>query len=198
MFIISWYNSIGEDFMLSIENTTNTIIVKKSKFITNTFRVFSENEALNIIDTIKEKYKDATHNCYAYKINNVKRYSDDGEPSGTAGIPILNVLEKNNLNYSLVIVTRYFGGIKLGSNGLIRAYSKATKDSLIIKKLTKGKNIDITFDYKDEKYINSVIKKENIIESSYLERIKYNCNISNNDIDKLNNYEYVINEEIFY
>lgn len=149
--------------MLSIENNTNIIIIKKSKFIVNTFRVFSEEDALEYINEIKNKYKDATHNCYSYIIDNIKRYNDDGEPSGTAGIPILSVLEKNKLNYVLVVVTRYFGGIKLGSNGLIRAYSKVTKESLIIKELIKGKNIDIEFDYKDEKYINSIIKKEDIM-----------------------------------
>lgn len=177
--------------MLSIENNSNIIIIKKSKFIVNTFRVFSEDEALEHIHNIKDKYKDASHNCYGYIIDNKKRYSDDGEPSGTAGIPILSILEKNNLKYSLVIVTRYFGGIKLGSNGLIRAYSKSTKDSLMFKELIEGKNIEIEFDYKDEKYINNIIKKENILESSFNETITYNCNVSNEDLEKLSNYKII-------
>lgn len=174
--------------MLSIENNTNYIIIKKSKFIVNTFRVFSEKEALEHINNIKTKHKDATHNCYAYIIDNIKRFNDDGEPSGTAGMPILNVLEKNDLNYSLVIVTRYFGGIKLGANGLIRAYSKSAKESVIIKELIKGKNINITFDYKDEKYINSIIKKENILKSSFNEKITYNCNVEDINLERLSNY----------
>lgn len=184
--------------MLSIKNNTIINTIRKSKFITHTFRVFNEEEAIDVINEIKNKYKDATHNCYAYIIDNIKRYNDDGEPNGTAGLPILSVLEKNNLNYVLVIVTRYFGGIKLGSNGLIRAYSNSTKDALIIKELVKGKNIDITFDYKDESYINNIIKKEDIIESSYLEQIKYNCNIKDEDLDKLNNYEYTIIKDVFF
>lgn len=197
MSMISWYNFIG-DVMLSITNNVNQIIIRKSKFICNVFRVFTEVEALELLNEIKNKHKDATHNCYAYIIDNIKRYSDDGEPSGTAGLPILSVLEKNNLNYVLVVVTRYFGGIKLGSNGLIRAYSKSTKDSLNIEKLNEGKNIIIIFDYKDEKYINNIIKKEDIIKSSYNEQIKYNANISNEDLNKIDNYKYEIIKDIYF
>ena len=184
--------------MLSITNNVNQIIIRKSKFICSVFRVFSEVEALELLNEIKNKHKDATHNCYAYIIDYIKRYSDDGEPSGTAGLPILSVLEKNNLNYVLVVVTRYFGGIKLGSNGLIRAYSKSTKDSLNIVKLNEGKNINIIFDYKDEKYINNIIKKEDIIKSSYNEQIEYNTNISNEDLNKIDNYKYEIIKDIYF
>ncbi len=177
--------------MFSINRNTKTIILKKSKFIVNTYTVFNEEEALKIISEIKDNYKDANHNCYAYIINNIKRFSDDGEPSGTAGMPILNILEKKELNYSLVIVTRYFGGIKLGANGLIRAFSKCTLDSIITKELLEGKTIEIEFDYKDEKYINNIIKKEDILESSYNEKIKYIANVLNNDLLKLDNYKII-------
>ncbi len=177
--------------MLSINRNTNTVIIKRSKFIVNTYNVFNEIDALNIINEIKLKYKDANHNCYAYIIDNIKRFNDDGEPSGTAGMPILDILLKNNLNYVLVIVTRYFGGIKLGANGLIRSYSKCTKESLNIVELTKGKTIEIEFDYKDEKHINNIIKKEDILESSYTDKIKYIANVIDIDLEKLDNYRII-------
>ena len=101
--------------MFTIKNIENTITINKSKFITNLISVNNIDEINYNLNIIKNKYKDATHNCYAYIINNNKRFSDDNEPSGTAGLPILDCLEKNNLNYVLCIVTRYFGGIKLGA-----------------------------------------------------------------------------------
>ncbi len=177
--------------MLSIKKNTSTFLIKKSKFIVNTYNVFNEEEALNLISEIKDKYRDASHNCYAYIIDNIKRFNDDGEPSGTAGMPILNILEKKELNYSLVIVTRYFGGIKLGANGLIRAYCKCTLESINIFELFEGKTIEIEFDYKDEKYLNSIIKKEDILESFYNEKIKYVANVLNTDLVKLKNYKII-------
>lgn len=106
---------------------------EKSVFITNISYVDSEKEARNFIEHISEKYKDATHNCTAYIINEVpeiKRYDDNGEPSGTAGIPMLSVLEKNDLKNIVVVVTRYFGGKLLGKGGLVRAYSKGVSDAI--------------------------------------------------------------------
>ena len=102
--------------MFAIKNIENIIIINKSKFITNLFFVNNLDEVDYYLTSIKSKYSDATHHCYAYIINNSKRFSDDNEPSGTAGKPILDCLEKNNLNYVLCIVTRYFGGIKLGAS----------------------------------------------------------------------------------
>lgn len=175
--------------MISLNNTTKTFDIKKSKFITNTFCVFSEEEALEEIKKIKDTYKDATHNCYAYVIGNIIRFNDDNEPSGTAGKPILNVLLKNNINYGLIVVTRYFGGIKLGANGLIRAYSKCARESIELIELIEGNTIEIEFNYEDEKLINNVIKKEDIIESSYSNNIKYIANVKTSDLVKLNNYK---------
>ena len=108
-------------------NIENEFIIKKSKFITKLYFVTSEIEIKNILDENKTEYKDATHICYAYILNNVERFNDDSEPSGTAGMPILNVLKNNNLNNVLCIVIRYFGGIKLGAGGLIRAYCSSSK-----------------------------------------------------------------------
>lgn len=106
------------------------IIINKSKFIGYSSPIDSEEEAISFINDIKGKHKDATHNVYAYvygKESNIQRFSDDGEPSGTAGIPVLEVIKKEDLRNLVVVVTRYFGGRKLGGGGLIRAYTKSAK-----------------------------------------------------------------------
>ena len=114
------------------------IIINKSRFIGYASPIASEEEAISFIREIKEKHKDATHNVYGYvygKESNIQRFSDDGEPSGTAGIPVLEVIKKEELRNLVVVVTRYFGGTKLGGGGLIRAYTKSAKlaiDSSII------------------------------------------------------------------
>lgn len=107
------------------QSSQDEFIEKKSRFIGYASPVKSEEEALNFIARIKSKHWDAKHNVYAYCIRegNICRYSDDGEPSGTAGVPVLNVIQKNNLTDCAVVVTRYFGGILLGGGGLVRAYS---------------------------------------------------------------------------
>lgn len=104
---------------------TYTLEIKKSKFIAYYYEVTDVNEVNNIIDNLKINNKKARHLPYAYKISNFAKKSDDKEPSGTAGLPIYNVIEKNNLEDTLIVVVRYFGGIKLGAGGLLRAYSKA-------------------------------------------------------------------------
>lgn len=109
------------------------IIINKSRFIGHAMPIESEEDALEFIWKIKEEYRDATHNVYSYVLgenNNIQRFSDDGEPSGTAGIPVLEVIKKENLRKVVVVVTRYFGGIKLGAGGLIRAYTKGAKIAL--------------------------------------------------------------------
>jgi uncharacterized YigZ family protein len=109
------------------------INIQKSRFIAYVDRVTTEEEAQNFIANIKKKHWDATHNCSAYLIgehDQIQKANDDGEPSGTAGVPMLEVLKKKGLKDTVVVVTRYFGGIKLGAGGLIRAYSKATSEGL--------------------------------------------------------------------
>lgn len=141
----------------SIENnTTAEIVEKKSKFICNLYYIESVEEAEEIIKQVNKKYFDARHNCYAFRICTengiIERFSDDGEPSGTAGGPMLNILSSQNLSNILVIVTRYFGGILLGTGGLVKAYSGATKEALdnadIVEK-ELGKEIRIRVDYTD-------------------------------------------------
>ena len=119
--------------MKKIKDTiTNTIVIDKSKFITNLYPVESIEEIETILSTIRKKYYDATHNCYAYIFDDgkIQKCSDDGEPSKTAGFPMLDVLKKNDLTNILAITTRYFGGIKLGAGGLIRAYSSSVSSAL--------------------------------------------------------------------
>lgn len=109
------------------------IVIQKSRFITYVNRAETEKEAQEFINNIKEKHKSANHNCSAYIIgehDNIQKANDDGEPSGTAGVPILEVLKKQGLQDTVVVVTRYFGGIKLGGGGLIRAYGKATTEGI--------------------------------------------------------------------
>lgn len=111
------------------ENNT-TIVIEKSRFICYMKHIYSESEYKEYLSLIKKKHYDATHVCSAMIIDNIKRSSDDGEPSGTAGVPILNVLEKNNLNHTCALVVRYFGGIKLGAGGLIRAYTSSVVETI--------------------------------------------------------------------
>ena len=106
-------------------NVNNEYLINKSKFICYLIKVDNISDIDYNLNYLKQKYNDATHICYAYIISNIKRFNDDNEPSGTAGMPILNVLENNNLNYVLAVIIRYFGGIKLGAGGLVRAYTKS-------------------------------------------------------------------------
>lgn len=135
------------------EGGQDEIIEKKSRFIATVLPVKTEDEALTFIESIKKKYWNATHNCYAYVIgdrNQIQRCSDDGEPGGTAGKPMLDVLLGENVHDVVVVVTRYFGGTLLGTGGLVRAYSLSTKVGLAAcKVVTKifGSKISVTTDY---------------------------------------------------
>ena len=184
------YNLIG-DFMYTVSNNINhEIIINKSRFITFIIKVYNEDEVKTNLDIIKNKYKDATHYCYSYIIDNVKRFNDDGEPGGTAGMPILNVLENNNLNYALCVVVRYFGGIKLGAGGLVRAYSKSASDTLkqvTLKKLSVGKEVSITFNYDKIKFFDNLLKNVDDIEKIYDEIITYNIKLTNEEYMLLEN-----------
>lgn len=171
-------------------NAINEIIINKSRFICEIIKLNDIDNINEIINTIKTKYKDATHYCYAYIFENIKRFSDDGEPAGTAGMPILNVLESNELSNVICIVIRYFGGIKLGAGGLVRAYTKSVTnalDKVNIVDLEKGKLIQIIFDYNDLKKINHLLIDTNIINKSYDNVITYKFIISNLQYDLINN-----------
>ncbi|CAM2781404.1 YigZ family protein [Hathewaya histolytica] len=153
---------------------------KKSIFIGHVKRVNSEEEAKQFIEEIKEKYKDARHNVYAYIIGEnmgIQRYSDDGEPKGTGGIPILEVIKKNNITDTVVVVTRYFGGILLGASGLTRAYSKAAvnaiKEAGVVEKIIGAKvNIDVEYELLGK--IQYTFSQKNI----YIEDIQYSDKVT--------------------
>ena len=184
-------------FVIDKENIYE-MIIKNSKFISYIYKVNSLNDIEIIINDIKNKYKDATHICYAYKIDNLIKINDDNEPTGTAGLPILEVINKNNLNYTIIIVVRYFGGIKLGAGGLLRAYSKGASNVVKLcnlKKLIKGFDITITFGYDNLKNIDYLLKEEKIYDKKYHDKIKYSFKTSdNNIIDKIkNNKDITIN-----
>ena len=147
------------------EGKTGEIVEKKSRFIATVFSVESEDEALEIVAKMKKKYWDARHNCYAYVIgdnNQVQRFSDDGEPSQTAGKPILDVLLAEQIHNVLVVVTRYFGGTLLGTGGLVRAYSKATKmglDNSILVDKVHGTRLKIRLDYSETQKVKHIISQ---------------------------------------
>lgn len=109
-----------------------TLEIKKSKFVGYYYQVESIEEIEIILENLKKEHKKAKHFPYAYKINGQIKKSDDKEPSGTAGMPILNIIDRNNLNYTLIVIVRYFGGIKLGAGGLLRAYSNTAKECIKI------------------------------------------------------------------
>lgn len=176
------------------ENVQAEIVEKKSKFIANVFYVETSRDAEEIIKNINKKYYDARHNCYAYSVKNpnesIKRFSDDGEPSGTAGAPMLNIIEKNNISNILIIVTRYFGGILLGTGGLVRAYSEATIKAL--EKVTYAKEecgmeVSITISYSDFENLKYFCKKNNIniISTVYNNCVECIIEVNNEEKDKI-------------
>lgn len=132
---------------------SDEIIIEKSTFIGYAKPIKTEEEAVEFVNEIKKKHKDATHNVWAYTVGptmNIQRYSDDGEPQGTAGIPTLEVIKKEDLRDVVVVVTRYFGGIKLGAGGLVRAYTKGAKVGLEAAKTIEKvmyKEVKIKIDY---------------------------------------------------
>lgn len=169
-------------------NIENTIIIKNSKFITNIIKLNSYDDIKVNLNMIRNKYKDATHNCYAYIFDNLKKADDDNEPSKTAGVPMLQVLEKKELTNILVIVTRYFGGIKLGASGLVRAYANSVVEALDkteIIDLVTGYNVDIIFSYDKVKKIDYILKDITIISKVFEDNIKYNVNIDKATLEKL-------------
>ncbi len=131
--ILFWQVIILKERYLTVKNTgEGELIIKRSRFIASVSPVKTEEEAIAFINRIKQKYPDARHNVYAYIIeeNNIMRYSDDGEPAGTGGVPVLDFLRKEQLTDLAVVVTRYFGGILLGTGGLVHAYSQTAKEGV--------------------------------------------------------------------
>lgn len=202
-----------EKYYTIYSDVQSEITEKKSKFIANMYKVESVEQAEEKIKNIKKKYFDAKHHCIAYRVqdNNqiLEKFSDDGEPSGTAGAPMLTILQKNNLCNVVVIVTRYFGGILLGTGGLVRAYSDVTinaiKESILVEKV-EGVQIKLKTEYANLEIFKYYCKKNNIkiIKTDYQEEIlikieleKDKKNIFFKDIEnkKIKNIEIIEIEE---
>ena len=158
-----------DEFVTIMQDETAEIVEKKSKFIANICYVENSQQAEEKIKSIKKKYYDAKHHCMAYRViedNQItERSSDDGEPSGTAGAPMLKILQKNNLCNVLIVVTRYFGGILLGTGGLVRAYSEATQkvlETITLVEKIQGIEINIKIDYANLDVFKYYCKNNNI------------------------------------
>ena len=168
-----------ESYKTLLEGGTAEIVEKKSRFIATVRLVESEEEALTFIEEMKKKYWDARHNCYVYSVGMNREYtrcSDDGEPSGTAGRPMLDVILGEDIYNVAVVVTRYFGGILLGTGGLVRAYSKAVqeglKNSRIIQK-KYGISLEVTTDYTGIGKIQYIAgeRKLPVLDSEYTDKV---------------------------
>lgn len=159
------------------KNETCEITEKKSRFIAYLAYVTTEEDAQNFVAQIRKKHYDARHNVYAYILNSGgKKYSDDGEPSKTAGYPILEMLENEGVTDVVCVVTRYFGGTLLGTGGLIRAYTKSAKDCLEkagVKKMILCDTVNLTFDYAYLNKIEHMLKTENLVtkDKTFLENV---------------------------
>ena len=184
-----------EAYFTIYQNGEHQIEIKKSKFICHLFRIESEEQAKEYIAKIKKEHYKANHNCSAYMLGEnfeIQRSSDDGEPSGTAGVPMLEVLKKNQLQNTLAIVTRYFGGIKLGAGGLIRAYSTSVSEALKEIGIVQGKLqqiLDIIIDYPQLGKLQNYLENEQIAiqEIDYLEQITVKVAIDINQCKSFQN-----------
>lgn len=178
-----------------LERYQNEIVINKSRFIGIMIPISSDNEVKNILKELNKEFPKATHYCYAYRVNGKEKSSDDGEPAGTAGRPMLEFLINNELENILVVSIRYFGGIKLGAGGLLRAYVDSCRSVYSVSKIYKVEkhNIyQITVDYKYYDSIRNYLMHENgtIQETEYLEEIKINylsSSISKEDLLEITN-----------
>lgn len=179
------------------ESVTDELVEKKSRFIAKIFYVQSEEEANQKIEEVKKENRDARHNVFAYRLENgFEKYSDDGEPSGTAGVPILDILRGEKLVNVLVVVTRYFGGILLGTGGLVRAYSGATKLALKLANKIEMKlcvEYKIVVDYDSYNSLQHYFLNNNItvLSSNFLDAIEINVLVIDSQTEK---FLYDLNE----
>ena len=154
------------------------INVKKSQFICSLFPTRNKKESKEIIQKLNQQYSDATHNCTAYIVSDGEGFDDDGEPGGTAGKPMINVLRKNELHNITAVVTRYFGGIKLGAGGLVRAYSKSVMEAIGEAEILEIKEYEvytITFEYSEIKTADTEVRNNNleVIDKDYSDKVSY-------------------------
>lgn len=182
-----------EQYKTVYEGGTGEIVEKKSRFIATVRLVETEEEALAFIEEMKKKYWDARHNCFVYSVGMNREYtrcSDDGEPSGTAGRPMLDVVLGEDVYNVAVVVTRYFGGVLLGTGGLVRAYSKAVqeglKNSTIIEK-KYGISLEVTTDYTGIGKIQYIAgeNKLPILDSEYTDKVVLKILIPNAEVERI-------------
>ena len=168
-------------FYLTVDGVTeNTVEIKRSKFIATLSHVESGEDAEAFVRAVRKRYPDATHNCYAYiadELGNETRFSDDGEPGGTAGQPMLEVLRKKGIVKAAVVVTRYFGGIKLGAGGLVAAYTDSVMEVLDasgIRRMTECAEVTVECDYSDHSAIESALTRAGALrgEAVYGENVR--------------------------
>ena len=154
------------------------INVKKSQFICSLFPTRTKKESKEIIQKLNEQYSDATHNCTAYIVSDGEGFDDDGEPGGTAGKPMINVLRKNELHNITAVVTRYFGGIKLGAGGLVRAYSKSVMEAIGEAEIVEIEEYSVyrlIFEYSDIKTVDGEVRNNQLtaIDKEYSDKVIY-------------------------
>ena len=161
---------------------------KKSRFIGRCFPVKTEEEAMEKLGEVRRLHYDATHNCWAYALSSgAQRFSDDGEPGGTAGMPIMDTLIRREIKDALIVVTRYFGGILLGSGGLVRAYSKSASDALTLAGcgiMSPCRVLEFTVDYPRYGGIEGLVKANAIVDSvEFLENIRFRVTVAEENAD---------------
>ena len=162
-------------------------IINKSRFIGRCFPAADEREAVEKLEYVRKLHADATHNCWAYNLRGgIRRFSDDGEPGGTAGMPIMDTLIRSETEDALIVVTRYFGGILLGSGGLVRAYGKTASDALKAsgtKIMTCCKLLEFTVEYSKYGALENYIRANSVIKSTeFLECIRFCCFVENDKV----------------
>ena len=183
-----------------LANSSSKLDVKKSKFIANIIKITDEQDAKEKLNQIRKEYSDARHNCYAYIVydnetkTKIEKSSDDREPSGTAGIPMLTLLQKNNLVNVLIVVTRYFGGILLGTGGLVRAYTDSSKQALEAAKIIElqyGEILEYCIEYDEFEYFKYICEKNNIeiINTEYSNNIKAIIKLKEEDKSLFSTYK---------
>jgi YigZ family protein len=183
-----------------LANSSSELDVKKSKFIANIIKITNEQDAKEKLNQIRKEYSDARHNCYAYIVydnetkTKIEKSSDDREPSGTAGIPMLTLLQKNNLVNVLIVVTRYFGGILLGTGGLVRAYTDSSKQALEAAKIIElqyGEILEYCIEYDEFEYFKYICEKNNIeiVKTEYSNNIKVIIKLKEEDKSLFSTYK---------
>lgn len=182
------------DFYLSATGeTTHEIVIQRSRFICTLKRIDGFDDALSFVKSVKKKYSDATHNCYAFISNSAgteQRFSDDGEPQGTAGQPMLEVLKKKGISMTAAVVTRYFGGVKLGAGGLVSAYTRAVAETVENAKIVKnvvGVSLEIKCGYEMYNALLQVLKDKVFatLSTDFADNVKMTIAVPKEDADNI-------------